>query len=162
MKRKHLFLVGLALLLVVCSSAIAATRGASARRADSATLELRETGLGKILTNASGFTVFEFTKDKKKRDVCMTISGCTETWPPLIVSGSPVAGSGVSQSLLGTTKLTGGEEQVTYAGRPVYLYRGDSGPEETSYVGVKEFGGTWYALNAKGKAVKQAKHSKGW
>jgi hypothetical protein len=68
----------------------------------------------------------------------------------------------VSQSLLATTKLTGGEEQVTYAGRPLYLYRGDSGPAETSYVGVKEFGGTWYALNAKGKAVKQAKHSTGW
>ena len=31
---------------------------------------------------------------------------------------------------------------------------GDSGPGKTSYVGVKAFGGAWYALNASGGAVK--------
>ena len=44
--------------------------------------------------------------------------------------------------------------QVTYAGHPLYTYTGDSGPGKTSYVGVKAFGGAWYALNASGGAVK--------
>jgi hypothetical protein len=30
----------------------------------------------------------------------------------------------------------------------------DAPPGKTSYVGVKEFSGTWYALNASGGAVK--------
>jgi hypothetical protein len=42
---------------------------------------------------------------------------------------------------------------VTYAGHPLYLYAGDSGAAETSYVGVKQFGGSWYAINGSGHAV---------
>jgi predicted lipoprotein with Yx(FWY)xxD motif len=48
---------------------------------------------------------------------------------------------------------TGGK-QVTYAGHPLYTYSGDSGPGQTSYVGAKSFGGTWYAINASGGTVK--------
>jgi hypothetical protein len=44
--------------------------------------------------------------------------------------------------------------QVTYAGHPLYLYSGDSSPADTSYVGVQQFGGKWYALNAAGHLVK--------
>ncbi|MFI4993711.1 MAG: hypothetical protein ACHQCH_08880 [Solirubrobacterales bacterium] len=47
-----------------------------------------------------------------------------------------------------------GGKQVTYAGHPLYTYSGDSGPGETSYVGEKQFGGTWYAINASGHTVK--------
>ena len=155
--------VTLAAVLVsaAAGATIAAAHQPRAHRTSAATLELAETGLGKIIVNSSGFTVFEFTKDKKDKDKCVTVSGCPQVWPALVASGTPTAGSGLMQSKIGTIKLSGGEEQVTYAGRPLYLYTGDSGPGETSSVGAKEFGGTWYALNAKGKKVKQAKSS-GW
>ena len=52
------------------------------------------------------------------------------------------------------TKIPGGKTQVTYAGHPLYLYSGDSGPGETSYVGESMFSGRWYALNASGGAVR--------
>jgi hypothetical protein len=42
----------------------------------------------------------------------------------------------------------------SYAGHPLYTYSGDSGPGETSYVGAKQFGGTWYAINASGNTVR--------
>jgi hypothetical protein len=42
----------------------------------------------------------------------------------------------------------------TYAGHPLYTYSADSGPGKTSYVGAKQFGGTWYAINASGGTVK--------
>ncbi len=122
--------------------------------AQAATIELRETRLGKILTNSAGFTLFEFTKDKKKKDNCVAISGCDEVWPPLTVTGTPTAGAGLKAKKLSTITLPSGAHQVTYAGHPLYLYVGDKGPEETSYVGALEFGGYWYALNAKGKPVK--------
>jgi predicted lipoprotein with Yx(FWY)xxD motif len=118
------------------------------------TIELRHTSLGKILVTASGFTLYEFTKDHANKSSCATISGCPEAWPALQTNSKPTAGSGLKASLLSTIKLSSGGKQVTYAGHPLYIYSGDSGPGETSYVGAKQFGGTWYAIDASGGTVK--------
>ncbi|MGH2833090.1 MAG: COG4315 family predicted lipoprotein [Solirubrobacteraceae bacterium] len=115
-------------------------------------MELHKTKLGKILVNASGSILYEFTKDHPKKDVCMTISGCSATWVPLQVEGKPSAGAGVKASLLSTIALSGGITQVTYAGHPLYIYA--AAPKLLSYIGVKQFGGKWYAINAKGHTVK--------
>jgi hypothetical protein len=66
--------------------------------------------------------------------------------------GKPSAGAGVRASVLSTIHLPGGVNQVTYTGHPLYVY--GAAPTATSYVGTKEFGGRWYAINAKGHAVK--------
>jgi hypothetical protein len=70
----------------------------------------------------------------------------------LPVAGKPSAGPGVKASLLSSIALPGGVDQVTYAGHPLYIYA--AAPTLTSYVGAKQFGGKWYAINAKGHAVK--------
>lgn len=81
------------------------------------------------------------------------IKGCKSVWPALTTSGKPIAGPGVNKSLLGTITIKGGKHQVTYAGHALFNYSfGSKG--STSYVGAKEFGGFWYAVNAAGKAVK--------
>ena len=72
----------------------------------------------------------------------------------LTTTGKPKAGPGVSASKLSTITLSGGAKQVTYAGHPLYLYSFASGPGDTSYVGAMQFGGSWYAINAAGHAVK--------
>jgi predicted lipoprotein with Yx(FWY)xxD motif len=142
------------LVAAVSWAAIASARPPVGHVAQTSTIELRETKLGKIITNSSGFTLFRFTKDAKNKDNCVGISGCPEVWPPLTVTGTPTAGPGLKASKLSTTTLPNGEKQVTYFGHPLYLYVGDKGPEETGYVGALEFGGHWYALNAKGGSVK--------
>ncbi|HTC59433.1 MAG TPA: hypothetical protein VK691_04865 [Solirubrobacteraceae bacterium] len=145
---------------VILAVALAVTAGAvtvasakpsipSARSSSAATVQLRHTSLGSILVSSSGRTLYEFTRDHANKSSCASIRGCSEIWPSLRANGRPTAGSGVRASLLSTS---GG--QVTYAGHPLYLYSGDSGPGKTSYVGVKQFGGSWYALNASGGAVK--------
>ncbi len=150
---------------IVLSAVAAATLGAAsvsladgghetAHAAGAATVKLAHTGIGKILVTASGNTIFMFTHDKKNTDTCIKIKGCTGTWPLLKVHGKPTAGSGIKSSLLGTITLAHGVKQVTYAGHPLYTYSFASGPGDTSYVGVAEFGGTWYAVNAAGKTVK--------
>jgi len=47
---------------------------------------------------------------------------CSLTWIPLLTSGTPVAGRGINARLVGTVRLRDGDEQVTYRGRPLFLY----------------------------------------
>jgi predicted lipoprotein with Yx(FWY)xxD motif len=150
MKRSYVFLA-----VALASTASAATAASAdpgvpaARASHSATVQLRRTNLGSILVSSSGRTLYEFTRDRAGKNSCAAISGCSEVWPALNASGRPSAGAGVKASLLSTSG-----RQVTYAGHPLYTYSGDSGPGATSYVGVKQFGGTWYGVNAAGGAVK--------
>lgn len=150
MKRMIIGLTTAAALMATAVSQAAST----AHAARGAKVQVRHTSIGGVLANGGGFTLYTFTLDGRSRDRCVTVSGCTGVWPVLKTSGSPVAGSGVRRSLLGTSKLPGGARQVTYAGHPLYTYVGDSGPGETGYVGVHQFGGAWYAINAAGRIVR--------
>lgn len=133
----------------------AATSGAATGVSARATkVQIRHTAAGNILANGSGFTLYVFTRDARKHDSCIAISGCAGVWPVLKASGRPAAGPGVKRSLLGTIMLPNGARQVTYAGHPLYRYVGDSGPGQTEYVGFSQFGGRWYAINAAGRVVK--------
>jgi predicted lipoprotein with Yx(FWY)xxD motif len=108
--------------------------------------------LGKILENSAGSILYEFTLDKPKKDSCTAIAGCSTVWVPQPAEGTPSAGPGAKRSLISSINLSTGGKQLTYAGHPLYIYA--ALPTRTSYVGAKQFGGHWYALNAKGNAVK--------
>jgi predicted lipoprotein with Yx(FWY)xxD motif len=150
MKRSYVFLAVALASSASAAAAASADPGVPAARASrSATVQLRHTNVGSILVSSSGRTLYEFTKDHGNKDSCMAISGCSAVWPSLKASGRPTAGAGIKAALLSSS---GG--QVTYAGHPLYTYSGDSGPGATSYVGAKQFGGTWDAVNAAGGAVK--------
>jgi predicted lipoprotein with Yx(FWY)xxD motif len=161
--RERLLLTALVCLAASCgalaccaalASAHSRSRPASAHSARTATVMLRHTSVGTILTSASGATLYEFTRDRTDQDSCVKISGCSSAWPALTVSATPSAGAGVSASLLSSIRLSGGARQVTYAGHPLYLFKAGEQPGATSYVGVQEFGGSWDAVNASGHAVK--------
>jgi predicted lipoprotein with Yx(FWY)xxD motif len=157
MQRNHIFLA--ALLAGAVSVSAATGAGAqnaipSAHAARAAKVTLRHTRLGNILAASSGFTLYEFTRDHGARNSCVSIRECPGTWPAYTTSGRPTAGPGVRSSLLSSIRIAGGKTQVTYAGHPLYLYSGDSGPGETSYVGESAFGGRWYALSASGGTVR--------
>jgi predicted lipoprotein with Yx(FWY)xxD motif len=158
MQRTHTFLA-VVLAGAVSVSAAAAVAGAQstapgARSARAARVTLRHTRLGNILATSSGFTLYEFTRDRGAHNSCVSIRECSGTWPAYTTSGRPSAGAGVRASLLSSIRIAGGKTQVTYAGHPLYLYSGDSGPGETSYVGESAFGGRWYALSASGGTVR--------
>jgi predicted lipoprotein with Yx(FWY)xxD motif len=155
MKRAHILLAGV-LAAVAGSSAVAGAQAhtANAQAAGATTVKLRNTSLGKILVDSSGFTLYEFTKDSRNTNTCVSVKGCAKVWPALTTTGSPKAGPGVKASLLSTIKLSGGVKQVTYAGHALYTYAESTEAGETSYVGVKHFGGAWDALSASGAAIK--------
>jgi predicted lipoprotein with Yx(FWY)xxD motif len=154
-KRTRILFVGVLVAAVSCAAVANASAGPSvAHETGGATVNLAKTARGYILVSSTGFTLYEFTKDSKGMDSCVEISGCPHFWPPLMVTGTPTAGAGVKASLLSTITLPGGGSQVTYDGHPLYTYSGDSGPGETGYVGVRAFGGYWYALRRSGRAVR--------
>ncbi|MDQ2894270.1 MAG: hypothetical protein M3Y09_01270 [Actinomycetota bacterium] len=139
-----------ALIAIIVSGALAVV----AQAAVSPNVKLASTSIGKILVNGKGFTVYAFSKDRRNTDVCKTKSGCTMTWPPLTTSAGVTVGSGLNARLLGTIKLSTGVKQVTYSGHPLYRYSFDSSRAATDYVGARQFGGQWDALNAAGRPVK--------
>lgn len=67
--------------------------------------------------------------------------------------GDAKAGKGVAQKLLDVTKRSGGDQQVTYNGHPLYYYAGDKKPGQTNGQALDQFGAEWYVLDAKGKQV---------
>jgi predicted lipoprotein with Yx(FWY)xxD motif len=108
-------------------------------------------GLGTVLVDSEGLTVYEFAKDKGTSSSCY--GECAEGWPPVITEGAPSAGEGAMASQLGTTKRKDGTLQVTYAGHPLYTFVEDEGPGEANGNGSEAFGGTWSALDESGAAV---------
>jgi predicted lipoprotein with Yx(FWY)xxD motif len=67
--------------------------------------------------------------------------------------GRLLAGKGVKQTLIGTTRRRDGRRQVTYSGRPLYYYIGDKTPGQVLCQNVDEFGGTWLVLRPSGQLV---------
>lgn len=151
MKRTYVLLVIVLLAALAVSTIESAVPSAHASNFRS--VYLRKTKLGKILVNTAGTTLFEFSKDPPKKDICVKQAGCITSWIPQEATGKPTAGPGVRTSLLSTIKVLG-ERQLTYAGHPLYIDIATTKPGETSKVGTKQFGGKWYAINAEGHAVK--------
>jgi predicted lipoprotein with Yx(FWY)xxD motif len=141
--------------LLLGTLAVAVVPLVSSAGADAATVELRNTSFGEILTDANGMTLFVFSSDPKGMDVCMTITHCTSVWPPLTVEGPITAAPGINQKKLGTITLPDGSHQVTYRKHPLYGYVGNASPGETSYINALVFGGYWRAMNAKGKILRR-------
>ena len=113
----------------------------------------RINGLGTVLVDGRGRTVYILTANNRTNVPCTDTTGCTKVWPdlplPVGVKGAK-AGPGVQQRLLGTKKLSDGETYPTYRGWLLYEFSGDSGPGQASGEGVKTFGGGWYVLRPNG------------
>jgi predicted lipoprotein with Yx(FWY)xxD motif len=120
----------------------------------SATVSLHKTKLGMILVSSSGHTLYLFAKDRNGKSSCS--GSCAQFWPPLLSRAKPTAGSGVTASLLGTTKRSNGSPQVTYNRHPLYTFALDKQAGQTHGEGNFAFGAKWYAVSAKGTAIVKA------
>ncbi len=106
-------------------------------------------GLGKIITDGKGFTLYMYAPDHRGRSQCSGF--CAQQWPPLVLPRGvtrPEAGPGVRASLLSTVRRANGERQVTYGGWPLYLWIGDDSPGKAT--GQADDMGLWYALSVSG------------
>ena len=119
------------------------TQGASS---GAATVMLgKNATLGSFLVDSKGMTLYLFTQDTRNTSTCY--SGCVSYWPPLLSTGAPVAGTGVTASMLGTTTRTDGTMQVTYNGWPLYYFSGDKAAGDTSGENVQS---VWFVITPEG------------
>lgn len=118
-----------------------------------ATLTVRSTRFGRILLDGRGRALYAFTRDGRGgRSQCY--GACAKAWPVYFAQGRLLAGKGVRQSLLGTSRRRDGRLQVTYRGRPLYFYVGDKKPGQVLCQNVDEFGGTWLVVRPNGQLVR--------
>jgi predicted lipoprotein with Yx(FWY)xxD motif len=158
MKTKFLLfsLIILALVVSACASAtptaVIPVTGASksapgaAQPGGPATVNIGQTAaLGSFLVDSKGLTLYLFTKDTPNTSNCY--GGCASYWPPLLTKGAPVAGAGVTASMLGTTTRTDGTTQVTYNGWPLYYYASDKAAGDVTGENVQ---GVWFVVTPAG------------
>ena len=101
--------------------------------------------LGSFLVDSNGMTLYLYTSDIPNTSTCT--GACATNWPPLLTAGAPVAGTGVTASMLGTTTRSDGSTQVTYNGWPLYYYASDQATGDTAGENV---GNVWYVLTPAG------------
>jgi predicted lipoprotein with Yx(FWY)xxD motif len=126
--------------------ASAASRGA--------TVNVANHGLGRMLVDGHGRTIYLWKADRANRSVCS--SACASVWPPVASAGSVHAGRGVNAHLLRVVK-TAGRRQVTYAGHPLYLYAGDRRAGQVNGQGSNSFGAPWFVVSPRGGAITKAR-----
>ena len=162
MKRTAIVLVAAAVTVTACgddedpAAPAAPKRGADAapRKADAAPREtgaritLADSEFGSMLFDSRKRAIYSFERDRDRRTTCY--GDCAEAWPPVLTEGAPKAGAGVRQALLGTIERRGGGRQVTYAGKPLYLYAHEA-PGEVRCHNVDLNGGLWWVLGPDGK-----------
>ncbi len=106
-------------------------------------------GVGKVLVDSEGMTLYYFQKDQGGKSACY--GPCEAGWPPLTTEGAPQAGEGAMASKLGTTKRKDGTVQVTYNNWPLYTFVEDKKPGEDNGTDSKAFGASWYPLHPNGE-----------
>jgi predicted lipoprotein with Yx(FWY)xxD motif len=123
----------IALLALVVAASQAQSSKRVADKAENATL-------GKtVLTTTKGRTLYSLSVEKHGRFVCT--GPCLSTWHPLTV---PAGVRPTGPVKLGTIERPEGGTQVTYRGRPLYRFGGDTKKGQANGEGVKDVG-TWHA-----------------
>jgi predicted lipoprotein with Yx(FWY)xxD motif len=136
----------------LAAAAVLTPAAMSERSASRPALTARSSSYGKVLFDGRGFALYAFTRDKG-RSACY--GPCAKAWPPYFApKGTLRVGPGVKRSLLGTVKRRSGRRQVTYAGKPLYFYVGDTRRGQILCQNVVEYGGRWLIVRPNGKLVR--------
>jgi predicted lipoprotein with Yx(FWY)xxD motif len=131
-----LVLLAIALIATAITAVSVAQNGGSKRVAK----EAQNPTLGKtVLTSTTGRTLYSLSVEKNGKFICT--HSCLSAWHPLTV---PAGVKPTGPVKLGTIARPEGGIQVTYKGRPLYRFSGDTKAGEANGEGIKDVG-TWHA-----------------
>jgi predicted lipoprotein with Yx(FWY)xxD motif len=115
---------------------------------DGTKVRLRGSDFGPMLWGPNRQAIYIFENDRPDRSRCY--GECARAWPPVLTRGKPVAGRGVRERLLGTTRRRNGKRQVTYDGKPLYYYAHEGAGEVLCH-DVFLNGGYWWVVGRNGE-----------
>ena len=90
---------------------------------------------GKYVTDASGRTLYIFSKDTSSSSTCS--GACAKEWPAYMSSG----------------------QQVVFKGHPAYYFAGDTAAGDANGEGLNDFGGLWTMVTPAGTALTMSQPS---
>jgi predicted lipoprotein with Yx(FWY)xxD motif len=146
---KNALIVALTVCVALVSLGATIAEGKPTTR--SATVTTAQTGLGRIIVDGRGRSLYLFEKDAHGRSACSGV--CVAYWPPLLANGKSIAIKGAKRSLLGSIRRADGSRQASYAGHPLYFFSGDARRGQTNGEGLRDFGAGWYVLTPTGKKI---------
>ncbi len=101
------------------------------------------TTLGTHLVASNGMTLYRYAKDTPGASTCT--DACASIWPAYVIADAKqplLPGRGIRGTLSVITRA-GGTRQLTYKGMPLYYYRNDAKPGDTTGQGVAS---VWYVV----------------
>ena len=110
-------------------------------------------GLGPVLVNSQGHTLYMFVPDKQVKVTC--VGSCAAVWPPVALASGQraVASGGVKASLLGSDPNPSGGQVVTYNKWPLYTYVPDTAAGDHDGQAINVNGGLWYVMSPAGAVI---------
>jgi predicted lipoprotein with Yx(FWY)xxD motif len=138
-------LIGLkrGLTVLGASAAIAASVAATSASAAAPSLSTQYApGLGTILTDGAGRTLYTFTKDQSRVSNCYDT--CASFWPPLVADATP-AGQPGFDGKFGSITRTDGSHQATYKDMPLYYFIADKKPGDVHGYAKN---GVWFTVES--------------
>jgi predicted lipoprotein with Yx(FWY)xxD motif len=120
---------------------------AAPETAADATVAQGDTGLGAVLVDAEGLTLYGLTDDTDGVSTCD--GACAEAWPPLTVDG-PDLPAGLDSDLFSVVERSDGTFQLKAGEWPLYRFAGDAAPGDTNGQGS---GGVWFAVAPDGSLI---------
>lgn len=138
-----------ALALAAALAGCGGSSGAAARPAGDTVRSATIPGLGRVLVDGDGYTLYAYMPDRRGPSRCFGM--CAHQWPPLVLSPGqrqPRGGPGVDAAKLATVRRPGGSRQVTYDGWPLYTFVNDSAPGQAT--GQAFDMGAWYTFSVSG------------
>jgi predicted lipoprotein with Yx(FWY)xxD motif len=128
------------ILALIALVLVVAAVGAVAQGSKRVAKEAANPALGKtVLTTLAGRTLYSLSVEKNGKFICT--GSCLSVWHPLTV---PAGVKPTGPVKLGTIERHVGGTQVTYKGRPLYRFGGDSKAGQANGEGIKDVG-TWHA-----------------
>lgn len=148
MRRNHL--VVNRHLIVLIGVAVAALLALTGCGSSADALQVKDTSLGKVVTDSKGMTLYMFDKDKQGGPTSSCTGECLVAWPPLFAGEDDPEGKDISADLA-TISTPDGKQQVTLDGWPLYYYVKDKAPGDVLGQAV---GDVWWVMGADGSLIK--------
>jgi predicted lipoprotein with Yx(FWY)xxD motif len=105
-------------------------------------------GFGPALTDRDGFTLYLSTNDTPAPSTSTCAGACVRAWPPVLLTSSAPALTGVDPATVGETTRDDGTRQLTVGGWPVYRHAEDTAPSQTNGHGVDD---TFFVIEPTGR-----------